>query len=58
MYTKLYDTNYLAWVCQFLPILWTNGLSGIVDGSEPYPVQFILEPETKDSMVLNPDFVI
>jgi hypothetical protein len=39
--SKLDDNNYLIWVFQFEPILKTNGLMGIVDGSVPCPPKLI-----------------
>lgn len=58
VYTKLDDTNYLAWVCQFTPILRTNGLLGIVDGSEPAPPKLIADPSQPEKMDPNPAYEI
>jgi transposase InsO family protein len=55
---QLDEHNYMAWVFQFRPILRTNDLMGIVDGSEPCPPKFIPGP-TKDSPAkLNPAFTL
>jgi hypothetical protein len=45
---QLDEQNYMAWVCQFQPILRTNDLMGIVDGTKSCPPRFIPGP-TKDS---------
>jgi hypothetical protein len=45
---QLDEKNYMAWVYQFQPILRTNDLMGIVDGTEPCPPRFI-PGLTKDS---------
>lgn len=59
---KLDDTSYMMWVCQFLPILRSNGLLGIVDGPEPCPPEYQYVPDTKEydqiQPTLNPAFTI
>ncbi len=40
---KLDGTNFLAWIAQFLPILHSNDLLGIVDGFEPCPPKYNTE---------------
>nr|TKR85542.1 hypothetical protein D5086_0000246840 [Populus alba] len=40
---KLDGTNFLAWTAQLLPLFRSNGLMGIVDGSEFCPPQFSSE---------------
>ena len=37
---KLDGTNFLAWSAQLLPLFWSYGLMGIVDGSDFCPPQF------------------
>jgi hypothetical protein len=55
---QLDEQNYMAWVYQFQPILRTNELMGIVDGTELCPPRFISGP-TKDSLdQLNPKFIL
>jgi hypothetical protein len=55
---QLDEQNYMAWVYQFQPILRTNDLMGIVDGTEPCPPRYI-PGLTKDSPdQLNPEFII
>ena len=49
---KLDETNYLLWLSQIVPILKGHELMGIVDGSEPYPPQFLSDDEDKE--VQNP----
>lgn len=44
--TKLDGPNYLAWVLQFMPILRTHKVFGIVDGSEPCPPKFVYDSST------------
>lgn len=39
--TKLDDNNYHVWICQFLPILRSNWLMGIVDRSEPLRPKYL-----------------
>jgi hypothetical protein len=50
--------NYIAWVYQFRPILRTNDLMGIVDGTEPCPPKFIPSPTEDTPDQLNPNFVL
>jgi hypothetical protein len=52
--SKLDDSNYLGWVFQFEPILKTNGLMGIVNGSEPCPPKLIPASDKTQSEVLKP----
>jgi hypothetical protein len=40
---KLDGSNYLGWVSQFLPILRSNDLLGIVNGSESCPSKFLVD---------------
>jgi hypothetical protein len=55
---QLDEQNYMAWVHQFQPILRTNDLMGIVDGTEPCPPRYIPGP-TKDSPdQLNREFIL
>jgi hypothetical protein len=49
--------NYLAWVSQFLPILRSYELMGLVDGSEPCPLKFLTTAETNEQD-LNPAYVL
>jgi hypothetical protein len=53
---KLEGPNYLGWTTQFLPILRTHDLLGIVDGSEPCPPKLITDDKGVES--LNPEFTI
>ena len=39
----------MVWVCQFLPILKTSGLMGIVDGTEPCPPKILPSSDSKDA---------
>jgi transposase InsO family protein len=55
---KLDGPNYLMWLNQFLPVLRSNDLLGIVDGSEPCPNQFLPDDQGKDTTTVNPAFVI
>jgi hypothetical protein len=54
---KLDGPNYLAWKLQFMPILITHEVLGIVDGSKPYPSKFVCD-STTDSKIVNPDYAI
>jgi hypothetical protein len=53
---KLEGPNYLGWTTQFLPILRTHDLVGIVDGSEPCPPKLITDDKGVES--LNLEFTI
>jgi hypothetical protein len=55
---KLDDSNYMVWVCQFLPILKTNGLLGIVDGTEPCPPRILPASDSDDVTAVNPAFIL
>jgi hypothetical protein len=55
---QLDEQNYMAWVFQFRPILRTNDLMGIVDGSEPCPPKFIPGPTNDSPAQLNPTFTL
>jgi hypothetical protein len=56
VYVKLEGPNYHTWLTQFQPVLRSNELMGIVDGSEPCPPQFLPDDEGKDTTTVNPDF--
>jgi hypothetical protein len=51
---KLDSTNYLRWLTQFNPILRSNDLMGIVDGSEPCPQPTLTDDQGKE--IPNPEF--
>jgi hypothetical protein len=53
---KLEGPNYLGWKTQFMPILRTHELVGIVDGTEPCPDKLIIDSSGKE--ILNPEFTI
>jgi hypothetical protein len=53
---KLDNNNYLMWLTQVLPILYTHDLMGIVDGSESCPHRIITNDEGKETP--NPEFNI
>ena len=53
---KLDGSNYLNWVSRFLPALCSNGLMGIVDGSNPCPPEFLVDAE--GNKTLNPEFTL
>ncbi|KAF9682698.1 hypothetical protein SADUNF_Sadunf05G0135700 [Salix dunnii] len=55
---KLDGSNYLSWVSQFLPVLRSNDLLGIVDGSEPCPCKFIVDSHGKDTLTIDPKFTL
>jgi hypothetical protein len=55
---KLEGPNYIVWVSRFLPILRTNGLMNIVDGSEPAPPKYLPKPASMSTAPLNPEFVL
>nr|DAD45379.1 TPA_asm: hypothetical protein HUJ06_003609 [Nelumbo nucifera] len=52
---KLNSENFLLWKAQFLPILHTNKLMGIVDGSQTSPPKEILDP-INGQLVSNPAY--
>jgi hypothetical protein len=52
---KLDNHNYPSWLSQFMPILCTHEFTGIVDGSEPCPPQYV--PDDKGKEILNPEYV-
>jgi hypothetical protein len=52
------EQNYMTWVFQFRPILRTNDLMGIVDGSEPCPPKFIPGLTVDSPAQLNPAFTL
>jgi hypothetical protein len=54
---KLDGSNYLAWVSQFLPILRSHDLMGIVDNSEPCPPKYLTTAENNEE-VLNSAYVL
>jgi hypothetical protein len=41
---KLEGPNYMSWLSQIVPLLKTNELMGILDGSEPSPPPFVIDP--------------
>ena len=53
---KLDGSNYLNWLSRFLPALRSNGLMGIIDGSDPCPPEFLVDAEGKKT--LNPKFTL
>jgi hypothetical protein len=56
---KLEDSsNYLAWTFQFLPVLCSNDLLGIVDGSESCPPKHLPNVEGQLSSSVNPEFIL
>jgi hypothetical protein len=55
---KLEGPNYITWSNQVIPILKTNDLMGFVDGSEPCPLQYVLDDQGKATATLNPAFLL
>lgn len=55
IYVKLDGSNYLVWLAQFLAILRSHDLLGLVDGSKPFPPQYL--SNTQGSSSLNPTFI-
>ncbi|KAL4652110.1 hypothetical protein ACB092_01G209600 [Castanea dentata] len=55
-HVRLDNNNYLIWLSVVRPILRSNDLEGIVDGSEPCPQQFLIDAEGKKT--LNPTFTL
>ncbi|KAA8540491.1 hypothetical protein F0562_024590 [Nyssa sinensis] len=55
---KLDGTNYLNWTTQFIPILRSHDLLGIVDGSKPCPVQFVTDDKDKPTSVVTTDYLV
>jgi hypothetical protein len=53
---KLDGPNYLAWVAQFMPILRTHEVLGIVDGSESCPPKFLRD--SSDPNGVNPAYAV
>ncbi|XP_019051492.1 PREDICTED: uncharacterized protein LOC104586965 [Nelumbo nucifera] len=53
---KLTSKNYLLWKNQFLPILYTHKLMGIVNGSTPTPPKEIVDPSDPSRSIPNPTF--
>ncbi|KAM1086604.1 hypothetical protein ACFX2B_012093 [Malus domestica] len=54
--TKLKRHNYLVWRSLFEPIFRRYKLTGIVDGSEPSPPQFLADDSGRFTSVPNPDY--
>ena len=55
---KLDGSNYLSWVSQFLPVLRSNDLLGIVDGSEPCPSKFSVDASGQTTLTVDPKFTL
>ncbi|KAF9672885.1 hypothetical protein SADUNF_Sadunf11G0091000 [Salix dunnii] len=55
---KLDGSNYLSWVSQFLPVLRSNDLLSIVDGSETCPSKFLVDSNGKPTLELDPKFTL
>ena len=55
-HVRLDNNNYLMWLTVVHPILRSNDLEGIIDGSKPCPQQFLINAEGKKT--LNPTFTI
>ena len=53
---KLDRSNYLLWVSQFLPVLRSHDLLGIVDGIETCPTKLVKNSKGED--IINPEFTI
>lgn len=49
---KLDGSNYLIWLSQFLPVLKSHDILGIVDGSGLCPPKFLLDDRGKDTSTL------
>lgn len=54
---KLDGNNYLNWVSQFLPVLRSHDLMGIVDGIEPCPPKFCSDNSGNLTTEINPFFL-
>ncbi|KAF9680063.1 hypothetical protein SADUNF_Sadunf06G0081000 [Salix dunnii] len=55
---KLDGSNYLSWVSQFLPVLRSNDLLGIVDGSDSCPSKFLVDSHGKETLTVDPKFIV
>ena len=55
---KLDGSNYLGWVSKFLPVLRSNDLLGIVDGSEPCPPKFLVDSNGQTTSTADPKFLL
>ncbi|KAB5537892.1 hypothetical protein DKX38_015425 [Salix brachista] len=55
---KLDGSNYLGWVSQFLPVLRSNDLLSIVDGSKACPSKFLVDSNGQPTLTLDPKFVL
>lgn len=55
---KLDGSNYLIWLSQMVLILKSNDLMGFMDGSEPCPLQFLLDDQEKFTIELNPQYIL
>lgn len=52
------DNTYLNWVSQFLPVLRSHELMGIVDGNKLCPPRFQVDESGKITTILNPDYTL
>jgi len=55
---KLDGSNYLGWVSQFLLVLRSNDLLGIVDGSESCPSKFLVDSNGQATLTVDPQFIL
>jgi len=53
---KLDSSNYLMWQSQVLPVLRSNDLLGIVDGTEPSPPRFLTNEQGES--IVNPEYTL
>ena len=49
-------TDYLNWVSHFNPILKAHDLIGFVDGTEPFPPQYVTDETGQATTVINPTY--
>lgn len=56
-FIKLDNNNYLFWVSQFLPVIRTHDLVGIVDGTKPCPTKYLPSQEGS-TLTLNLDYTL
>ena len=54
--TKLKRDNYLVWKALFAPIFHRYKLTGIIDGAEICPSQFLHDASSCSTRVPNPEF--
>lgn len=56
MTNKLDRDNYSLWVAQLVPIILGSDLMGFIDGSNPCPLEYVLDAASQPTKEKNPDF--